>query len=159
MTNRCFALYALPFLTLMDGQWSQFRGPNGSGVDSAAGYPVEFSPSKNVVWKKAVPYGQSSPVVAGNRLYLTASESGHLLTICIDAKTGSELWRREIRRQRSHKIYSANDPASPTPVADESGVVVFFPDFGLTAYTRDGKNRWALPLGPFKNFYGMAASP
>ena len=40
-----------------------------------------------------------------------------------------------------------------------SGVVVFFADFGLVAYTPDGKDRWTLPLGPFKNFYGMAGSP
>jgi len=53
---------------------TQFRGPNGSGVDSATGYPVEFSPTKNVVWKKAVTFGQSSPVVVGSRLYFTAGE-------------------------------------------------------------------------------------
>ena len=51
------------------GQWSQFRGPNGSGIDSSAGYPVVFSPSKNVVWKTAVPFGQSSPALAGGHLY------------------------------------------------------------------------------------------
>ena len=140
-------------------QWPQFRGPNGSGVDSSAGYPVEFSPSKNVAWKKTVPFGQSSPVIAGDRLYLTAAENDRLLTICFDAKDGRELWRRDIRRERAHKIYSANDPASPTPAADENGVVVFFPDFGLAAYTPAGKEQWTLPLGPFKNFYGMAASP
>ncbi len=38
-------------------------------------------------------------------------------------------------------------------------MVAFFPDFGLVAYTPDGKDGWELPLGPFKNFYGMAASP
>src|ERR1700704_4451391 len=97
-----------------ENQWTQFRGPNGSGVDSAAGYPVEFSPSKNVVWKKAVPYGQSSPVVVGGRVYLTASESARLLTICLDAKTGRELWRREIPRRNAQTIFRANDPASPT---------------------------------------------
>src|SRR5438876_94979 len=130
MTNCTSALCALLFSFMIaagaDSGWTQFRGPNGSGVDSAAGYPVEFSPSKNVVWKKAVPFGQSSPVVAGGRVYLTASEGDRLLTICIDAKTGRELWKREIRRQRSHKLFRANDPASPTPVADESGVVAFF---------------------------------
>jgi outer membrane protein assembly factor BamB len=155
---------ALPFLALMiatggDGQWTQFRGPNGSGVDSAAGYPVEFSPSKNVVWKRAVPYGQSSPVVVGGRVYLTASESVRLLTICLDARTGRELWRREIPRKSPQTIFRANDPASPTPVADESGVVAFFAEFGLVAYSTDGKDRWSVRLGPFKNFYGMAASP
>jgi outer membrane protein assembly factor BamB len=141
------------------GQWPQFRGPNGSGVDSAVGYPVSFSPAKNAVWRTAVPYGQSSPVVVGRHLYLTASEGDRLLTMCLDVETGRELWRREIRRERSHQIFRANDPASPTPVADENGVTVFFADFGLAAYTSDGKDLWTLPLGPFKNFYGMAASP
>lgn len=141
------------------GQWPQFRGPNGSGIDSAAGYPVEFSPSKNVVWKTATPPGQSSPVVAGGHVYLTANEGDRLLTICLDATTGRELWRREIKRARSPKVYHANDPASPTPAADTDGVVVFFPDFGLAAYTPDGKDRWTMPLGPFSSFYGMAASP
>ena len=140
-------------------QWPQFRGPNGSGVDSAVGYPVAFSPSKNVVWKTAVPYGQSSPVLAGGHLYVTANEGDQLLTICLDATTGRELWRRQIRRTQSHKIYRANDPASPTATADDDGVVVFFADFGLAAYTPDGKDRWTLPLGPFNSFYGMAASP
>jgi outer membrane protein assembly factor BamB len=141
-----------------DNQWTQFRGPNGSGVDSAEGYPVEFSPTRNMVWKKAVPYGQSSPVVARGHVYLAASEGDRLLTICLDAKTGAQLWQREIR-SKPRQIFHVNDPASPTPAADESGVVVFFPDFGLVAYTPDGNDSWKLPLGPFKNFYGMAASP
>ena len=97
--------------------------------------------------------------MAGGRVYLTASEGDRLLTICIDAASGRQLWRREIRRTRAHKVYSANDPASPTATADETGVVVFFADVGLAAYSRDGKALWTLPLGPFKSFYGMAASP
>src|SRR6187200_2244961 len=75
-------------------QWSQFRGPNGSGVDAGTGYPVAFSPTTNMVWKAAVPYGQSSPVIAGGHVYLTASEGERRLTICLDADTGRELWRR-----------------------------------------------------------------
>jgi outer membrane protein assembly factor BamB len=140
-------------------EWTQFRGPNGSGVGSPGGYPVEFSPSKNVVWKKEISYGQSSPVVAGGQVYLTASDKDRLLTICLDAKSGRELWQREIPRQRKQEAFHANDPASPTPAADDDGVVVFFAEFGLVAYTADGKDRWTAPLGPFKNFYGMAASP
>ena len=92
MMNRQLRLCAFLLLGLMtpaaDNQWTQFRGPNGSGVDSSAGYPVEFSPSKNVVWKTAIPFAQSSPVLAGGRVYLTASEPEKLLTICLDAKTG-----------------------------------------------------------------------
>lgn len=141
------------------GQWSQFRGPNGSGVDSAVGYPVTFSPTSNVVWKAAMPYGQSSPVVAGGHVYLTASEGPRRLTICLDAATGRELWRRTITPLRAQKAFHENDPASPTAAADEDGVIVFFSDVGLAAYTREGKDRWTVPLGPFKSFYGMAGSP
>src|SRR4029453_16379339 len=73
-------------------QWPQFRGPNGSGVESGSGYPGAFSPTNNVVWKVPVPYGQSSPVVAAGRVYVTASDSGKLLTISLDATTGREVW-------------------------------------------------------------------
>lgn len=62
-------------------------------------------------------------------------------------------------RKKAQTIFRANDPASPTPAADENGVVAFFAEFGLVAYSADGKDRWNVPLGPFKNFYGMAASP
>ncbi|MEO5820076.1 MAG: PQQ-binding-like beta-propeller repeat protein [Vicinamibacteraceae bacterium] len=140
-------------------QWGQFRGPNGSGVEAATGYPVAFSPTSQMVWKAAVPFAQSSPVVAGSRLYLTASEGDQLLTIAFDAAGGRELWRRPIRRPRATEIYKANDPASPTPAADAQGVVVFFADVGLVAYAPDGTERWRAPLGPFQNFYGMAGSP
>jgi outer membrane protein assembly factor BamB len=140
-------------------QWPQFRGPNGSGVGSGGGYPVDFSPARNVVWKAPVPYGQSSPIVAGGQVYLTASDGGRLLTIALDAASGRELWRRELRRTHTSSVFHANDPASPTAAADDDGVVVFFADAGLAAYTRDGKDRWTVPLGPFKSFYGMSGSP
>src|SRR2546421_5615329 len=77
-----------------NAQWNQFRGPNGSGVDSSSGYPTEFSPSKNMVWKSSIPYGQSSPVIAAGKVYVTAAEKDRLFTIALDAKTGRELWRR-----------------------------------------------------------------
>ncbi len=162
--NRSFISAILLLLLIVaassaDAQWAQFRGPNGSGVDSSKGYPVEFSPTKNLAWKASVPYGQSSPVVVATRLYVSASEGDRLITICLDKRNGRELWRQEMRREREEASYKANDPASPTPAADESGVVVFFPAFGLVSYTNDGKVGWTSRLGPFKNFYGMAGSP
>ena len=140
-------------------QWGQFRGPNGSGVDTATGYPVAFSPASGVAWKAAVPYGQSSPVVVGSRLYVTARDGEQLVTIAFDAVTGREHWRRGIRPAAWQASYKANDPASPTPAADDRGAVVFFADVGLIAYAPDGQEQWRTPLGPFKNFYGMAGSP
>ncbi len=66
---------------------------------------------------------------------------------------------REAPRARHEKLHSLNNPASPTPVTDGENVYTFFPDFGLLSYTRDGKERWRLPLGPFQNAYGVGVSP
>lgn len=146
-------------LALFAQDWPRFRGPNGSGVSGAVRLPVEFDAERNVAWKVAVPFARSSPIAAGGRVFLTASESGKLITLAFDAATGRLLWRREVQPAHSHKIYKMNDAASPTPAADSKSVYVFFPDFGLIAYGFDGKERWRHALGPFENFYGMSSSP
>jgi outer membrane protein assembly factor BamB len=57
--------------------WPQWRGPGGLGVSSETGLTLEWTPATNVAWKTAIPgRGHSSPVVAANRVFLTASERG-----------------------------------------------------------------------------------
>jgi outer membrane protein assembly factor BamB len=139
--------------------WAQFRGPNGSGISDATGVPVEFGPEQNVIWKTAVPPGHSSPVLAGNHIFLTAIEDEKLFTLCLDRETGKVLWRRQSPRHRTSEMNRLNDAVSPTPVSDGENVHVFFADFGLLSYGPDGNERWRLPLGPFDNMMGMASSP
>ncbi|MFQ5633042.1 MAG: PQQ-binding-like beta-propeller repeat protein, partial [bacterium] len=139
--------------------WSRFRGPNGSGLAEATGLPVEFGPEKNVVWKTSLPAGHSSPILAEDRIVLTAVEGQSLYTICLDQKTGEELWRKEAPRDRQEKLDPRNNPASPSPAVDDKNVYVFFADYGLIAYDLQGNERWKTPLGPFNNIYGMGASP
>ena len=81
-------------------EWPQFRGPNGTGVAEGFALPVEFNATKNVVWKTAVPFARSSPVVTADRVFLTATEGDKLLTIALDRKAGKLLWRREVVRPR-----------------------------------------------------------
>ena len=140
-------------------EWLRFRGPNGSGVAETRALPAEFGPAKNLLFKAPLPFGRSSPIVAGNRIFLTASEGDRLITLCLDAVSGKVLWRREVTRARHMAIYKGNDPASPTPVSDGTNVYVFFAELGLIAYGPDGEERWRVPLGPFTSFYGMGASP
>lgn len=159
--SSCITMALLPALArpALCADWPRFRGPNGSGVGESKALPANFGPGKNVDWKAEVPFGRSSPIVAGGRLFVTAAEGENLITLAFDAPTGKQLWRREVKRAREHKIYKSNDAASPTPASDGENVFVFFPDFGLISYTAAGKERWRHPLGPFDNFYGMASSP
>ncbi len=146
-------------LNVAGADWSQFRGPGGAGVCACKGVPAEFGPEKNVLWKTALPIGNSSPVIAADRIFLTASAGDELLTMCLSRTTGGELWSRSITAVRKEALHTLNHRASPTPVTDGRNVFVFFGDFGLVSYDVNGKERWRLPLGPFNNLHGMAASP
>jgi outer membrane protein assembly factor BamB len=143
--------------------WSQFRGPNGTGVSASTGLPTEFGPDKNVFWKTSLPPGHSSPVLTRNRIFLTAhsneKENHKLFVICLDRQTGKQLWQREVPRSRTGRLQNVNGPASPSPVTDGENVYVFFQEFGMVSYDGSGKERWKLPLGPFNMFYGFGASP
>src|ERR1044072_5233147 len=71
------ALALLASGTCAAEDWPQFRGPNASGISDAKKLPVEFGPEKNVVWKTQLPPGHSSPVIFGDRIFLTGAEGGH----------------------------------------------------------------------------------
>jgi outer membrane protein assembly factor BamB len=151
------AFVATPAAALED--WTRFRGPNGSGLSETKGLPVEFGPALNVVWKAELPQGFSSPVIAGDRIFLTGFRNDKLLTLCVDRKTGKVIWEKEAPRDRTEKIDPRNHPASASAATDGQSVFVFFGDFGLMAYDVSGKELWRKPLGPFNNIYGMGASP
>jgi outer membrane protein assembly factor BamB len=153
-------LIALIPLCAVASEWPQFRGPNAAGVSNETNLPVEFGPDRNVVWKTALPPGNSSPAVAGDRIFLTAIEDNKLFTIALDRVTGRVLWRREAPRPRVQVIERpANGPVSATPATDGRNVYVFFADFGLLGYGPDGNELWRIPLGPFNNPFGHGASP
>ena len=153
------ALLLSPLTILASDEWSQFRGPNGTGVSETKGLPTEFGPTKNVVWKTALPPGHSSPVLTRDRIFVTAHRNYQLWVICLDRETGKILWERQVARSRQGRLQNVNGPASPSPVTDGTNVYVFFQDFGLLSFDADGKERWKLPLGPFNMFYGFGASP
>jgi outer membrane protein assembly factor BamB len=139
--------------------WTQFRGPNGSGISTSKGVPDTFGPSKNVVWKTELPPGHSSPVLTRDRIFVTAHTKEKLFVICLDRQTGKILWQREAPRTHTGRLQNVNGPASASPVTDGTNVYVFFQDFGMLSYDRNGKERWKLPFSPVNMFYGFGASP
>ncbi len=139
--------------------WTQFRGPNGSGVTETSGLPTHFGPSRNLVWRRELPAGHSSPVLTEDRIFVTGVAQRRLYTICLDRASGKILWRREAPRGRAEPFHPINGPASPSPLTAGSNVFVFFGDFGIISYGPDGNERWRLPLGPFSTPNGHGTSP
>lgn len=144
---------------LMANVWPQFRGPDSTGVSGDAAIPTEFGPSKNLVWKADLPPGKSSPVFAGDRIFVTGHDGDKLLTLALDRRSGRELWRGAVVRSRSERRHKLNDAAAPTPVTDGTNVYSFFADFGLVAYSGEGKELWRVQLDPMPSMQGVSASP
>jgi outer membrane protein assembly factor BamB len=156
--QRLAALALVAAAPLAASDWSRFRGPNGSGIAEGRPLPSSLAP-ETAAWKVALPPGFSSPVLYGDRIFLTAYEGDQLLVLCLSRADGRELWRREAPRARREKFDRRNGPASPSTAVDGERVVAFFGDYGLVAYDHDGRELWQRPLGPFDNVYGMGASP
>ena len=85
MRARRLPLFSLLLLTAHTAaaappHWAQWRGPDGQGIAGDPGVPLEWSPTKNVLWKTAIPgRGYSSPVVWGDRIFLTTAIEGHVM--------------------------------------------------------------------------------
>jgi outer membrane protein assembly factor BamB len=168
------------------GDWPQFRGPNGSAVSAEKALPIEWSAEKNVVWKVKVPgYGWSSPVVWGDKLFVTTAVadrqsrpvdstqwrdgSGQILNTvyrweiyCLNATDGKMLWKRTaVERRPAIPMNTCNTYASETPVADGERVYISFGMHGLFCYDFAGNLLWKKDLGTFRmeNNHGTGASP
>jgi outer membrane protein assembly factor BamB len=175
-----FAVVALLALSLAvsGADWNRFRGPDGLGHSAEQGLPTEWSSSKNVVWKTKLPgAGTSSPIVVGNRIYLT-SYNGYALSvekpgeidklmrqvICLDRATGEIIWTKEIAAKQPESAYSrGNDSwhgyASSTPTADDKNLYVFFGKSGVFAFDlADGKEVWQADVGDKVNGWGTGNS-
>ena len=110
-----------------------------------------------------MPPGHSSPVLGPRHVFLTAhtaEKDGYkLLVLAIDRRTGATAWQREVPRLHKGRLENVNGAASPSVVTDGPNVYAFFQEFGLIAFTAEGRERWRMPLVPFNIFYGFGASP
>lgn len=168
--------HLLPLLGLLIGSlalgaadWPQFRGPDGQGHTQATDLPTEWSATKNVVWKQAIPgSGWSSPVVVAGKVYLTAavpidkSEDLSLRAICLDVASGKTLWDKEVFRQvatGSPNIHGKNSHASPTPIVEQGKLYVHFGHQGTACLDLAGKTLWTNRDLKYAPVHGNGGSP
>jgi outer membrane protein assembly factor BamB len=150
------------------GDWPQFRGPTGDGVSHATNVPVQWSASDHVVWKQEIPgSGWSSPVLAGDRLYLTTAVGGEnepttLRAVCLDARDGQIVWDTEVIRPEENatkKVHRKNGLASPTPVVDADRLYVHFGHMGTAMLDLDGNVLWQQTDLEYPPVHGNGGSP
>jgi outer membrane protein assembly factor BamB len=166
--------------------WPQFRGPGARGVSDETDLPDTWSRTENVVWTAKIPgRGWSSPVIWGDRIFLTSAEQlkgksekvkpglyfggerqriyPHRWSVfCIDFKTGKILWDKVAHEGDPFEGHHLkNSLASETPVTDGERIYAYFGNVGLFAYETNGKLAWKKDLGKYRTAYnwGTASSP
>jgi outer membrane protein assembly factor BamB len=146
--------------------WPQYRGANGDGHSAATSNPpLEWSEDKNLVWKKELAgRAWSSPVVYGDRIYLTnASEDGlNMSAACVDRMSGKTIWDRVVftNKETQKDFHAFNSYASPTPIVDARHLYVSFGAYGTACLdTESGQTLWERRDLPCNHYRGAGSSP
>ena len=148
--------------------WPEFRGPTGQGISTATGLPVEWSPTKNVAWKVAVPgAGWSSPAISDGRIFLTTGVENKdggvsLRALAFDLASGRALWATEIfsaTEASVQPVHAKNSPASPTPIVEGDRIYVHFGHHGTACLDRAGKILWRNNTLGYDPLHGNGGSP
>jgi outer membrane protein assembly factor BamB len=123
-------------------------------VASDSKYPDSLDPKSNLIWTATIRSGHSSPIVYGDRIYLTGVQSDkRLFTLCLSSD-GKILWEKEATYKIAESIHRIGSLAQPTPVTDGDQVISFFGSCGMLCYSRDGELLWNHPMGPFNDDFG-----
>ena len=158
-----------------DSAW--FRGPDGMGTAVDVALPDHWSATENCVWKTPLPGpGGSSPIVVGDRVFLTyysgyavspdepgAIESLARHLICVNLSDGKVVWDKGVEAVQPEKPYDSftklHGYASSTPASDGSAVYAFFGRSGVYAYNLSGEPLWHASVGTGTHEWGSATSP
>jgi outer membrane protein assembly factor BamB len=141
--------------------WPQFRGPNTQGRSAETGLPLKWSGAENIMWKTELPgESWSSPVVWGNRVFITTATDGGVScrVIAIDRKTGAILWNKEVFKQIIRRKENRNTYATPTPATDGKLVYACFGDGSFAALDFEGRVVWINRDYPFYGQHGLGTS-
>jgi outer membrane protein assembly factor BamB len=143
-----------------------FRGQDSRGIAGGSGYPTEWNGESgtNIKWKIRIPKaGKSSPVIWGEKLFVTGAEAKTCEVYCIDKNTGEVIWSASasgIPGEPSELPEMDQDAglAVSTVAANSKAVCAIFANGNLVCLDHDGKQKWVTNLGVPKNSYGYSSS-
>jgi outer membrane protein assembly factor BamB len=138
-------LFSLMLVNVSAGDWLQFRGPHGNGIADDIGLGAKLDQS-SLAWKSALPgRGLSSPLIIGDRVFLTASsgpKQDRLHVICLSAKDGKKIWERQFWATGRTLVHDKISVATPTPASDGRRIYAIFSSNDLVCLDLEGNLIW-----------------
>ena len=143
------------------GNWPAWRGPAGDGICEEKNLPTQWSATENVKWRVALPEpGNSTPIVWGDRIFLTQAVGERRTLMCFQRSDGALLWQKGVTTAEKEPTHQANPYCAGSPVTDGKRVIVSFASDGLYCYDFNGQELWKrTDLGRAIHIWGTASSP
>ena len=156
------------------GSWPSFRGPGATGVADGQNLPEAWDIKTNagILWRTPIPgLAHSSPVVWGDRIFVTSAISGKgsatfkpglygdgdasedrsrhkFVVYAVDKRTGKIVWERVASEgEPRNKRHIKSTYASASPATDGRIVVAWFGSQGVFAYDVNGNPLWSVDVG------------
>ena len=130
--------------------WPGFRG-DGNSKTKIQKLPLKWTEEEGILWKNKISgFGQSSPVIWGEKIYVTSTGGQNkesLYLDCYDLNSGKSIWKRTIKAaEKVKEVTNMISQGAPTPVAGKEGIYVFFESGDLLAFNHEGDRRWGRKL-------------
>jgi hypothetical protein len=168
MTLCCRSLPACFLLLVGAGaaaadNWPQWRGPTNDGVSKETGLPTQFGAEKNLAWLLPLPgMGGSTPVVWGERIFLTSEHGNDLVLLCVGTD-GKERWKRKVGTATAKVRRDEGNGASASPSTDGKHVWAFVASGELACFDLEGNEVWKFNTqdryGKFRIQFGLHSTP
>ncbi len=157
----CLTTFLAPFAAAEN--WPSWRGPANNGISTEKGLPISWSATKNIAWKLPLPgMAGSTPVVWGDRIFLTSGREDGLALLCISTD-GKILWQRGIAKPGRTIRKDESNEASASPSTDGTHVYVFVGSGEVACFDFDGKECWKINVqeryGRFSIQHGLHTTP
>ncbi len=146
--------------------WASFRGPNGAGISTHTNVPSRWDgkTSEGILWKTEIPLpGNNSPIVWGDRVFLSGADPNNRQVFCFDTSTGGLLWKGDVlglpkSNEEPLEMMEETGYAASTVVTDGRRVYAIFPTGDVGCFDFKGKLVWEENLGRPDSSYGYASS-
>ncbi len=145
---------------VLGDNWPEWRGPTRDGISTEQNLPTHWSENQNVKWKAPLPGpGNSTPVVWGDRVFVTQAEENKRELICFDRKSGKLLWTKGTTYADKEESHEMNPMCSSSPATDGEHVYAWLGSAGFFAYDLNGREVWHTEVGKQHHEWGYASSP
>jgi outer membrane protein assembly factor BamB len=117
-------LLSISLLASQAQDWPQWRGINRDGKVTGFKAPQTWPQQLNQTWKVSVGFGDATPALVNNKLFVFTRQGDNELLQCLDAATGKQLWQSAGYPAVTVSGPPASHPGPRSSVAVSEGKVV-----------------------------------